>query len=440
MGSLKKIILSSIILLTATGCVKMEVSMDINKDKSMNLNLIEAVDKSLKNSDNTTEILEEEERKDLKAAGFTIENYSKDNMEGYQISKSIKNIDTISTAENITADLEISKLSKDKYMFTIKKGFFKNTYQAKISVKDKDEIYEESNDFTVNEEEDTNIEDEFYDDQSSTSDEWIQESDDAADWNLEDNEDSLDYSALMSSLDLKMKVNLPYKALSNNATTVEADGKTLTWDLLKLESDTIEFEFELYNTNNIIITIVLMIVVVILIGIIIRSKRKKQKISTNPVPEQNKLMEEKQDEADIQASSELDFSTKKIEEEKMDIHESTLKEQPSSFFKEEVKSIHLKKPLNHKDKDTKTLSPEKEEIKISNNIEKEQVEKKENTLTSKPEKFDIFTVDLSQKRQVPTESSSSTFATEKREENHDKPLNESIKKPIDKTKPIFPER
>ena len=46
MGSLKKIILSSIILLTATGCVKIEVSMDINKDKSMNLNLIEAVDKS----------------------------------------------------------------------------------------------------------------------------------------------------------------------------------------------------------------------------------------------------------------------------------------------------------------------------------------------------------------------------------------------------------
>ena len=57
--------------------------------------------------------------------------------------------------------------------------------------------------------------------------------DETLDITEEDTNSSLedfDYSSLMSEIEVSMKVKLPYKALSNNATTVENDGTSLTWD------------------------------------------------------------------------------------------------------------------------------------------------------------------------------------------------------------------
>ena len=39
-------------------------------------------------------------------------------------------------------------------------------------------------------------------------------------------------------LGVSSKVNLPYKALSSNATNIENDGTTLTWDFMKFKEDT----------------------------------------------------------------------------------------------------------------------------------------------------------------------------------------------------------
>ena len=48
------------------------------------------------------------------------------------------------------------------------------------------------------------------------------------------------------------EISLPYASISNNATTVSEDGRTLTWDLMN--SDTINYEFSFDSpedtTNN----------------------------------------------------------------------------------------------------------------------------------------------------------------------------------------------
>lgn len=81
---------------------------------------------------------------------------------------------------------------------------------------------------------------------------------------------------------MKFIVSVPYKSLSNNATTVEDDGKTLIWDLMNLKNqDTMQFEFELYNMTNIYIAIAISGVILLgLIGlvvvIIIRSSKNKK--------------------------------------------------------------------------------------------------------------------------------------------------------------------
>ena len=79
---MKKIISMIIILLTLTGCVKMEVNMEIRKDKSMTLGIIQAINKSLMDEGySTSDILEEEEKNNLEENGFRIESYSDNEME-----------------------------------------------------------------------------------------------------------------------------------------------------------------------------------------------------------------------------------------------------------------------------------------------------------------------------------------------------------------------
>jgi len=49
---------------------------------------------------------------------------------------------------------------------------------------------------------------------------------------------------LGTNLEAKVIVKLPVKSISNNATSVSADGKTLTWDLKNNGTENIDFEFK----------------------------------------------------------------------------------------------------------------------------------------------------------------------------------------------------
>lgn len=268
-----------------TGCVKMEVAMDIKKDKSMTLGIIQAIDKSFMEESTSTTILTEEDKAKLKEKGFKIEDYTKDDMIGYKIIKEIKNIDEVSAKEEITANLGTEELSENEYMFTIKKGIFKNTYKATLKNSDADEINNSLNsnlqdNDEINTEEDNELDEDIITDEDTINDEEI--IDDSVTDDANNDLNDFDYSSLLSSMELTMKVNLPYKALINNATNIKNDGKTLTWDFMKLKDENIQFEFVMYNIPNIIITIIGIVLLLILIILLLTKNKKSNKVvSTN---------------------------------------------------------------------------------------------------------------------------------------------------------------
>ncbi len=278
MRSKFKVLCSLLCVFLLTGCVKMEVNMDIHKDKSMDMSIVEAVASSLMNQADSA--FDEGMLEEAKNQGFKVEKYSENDKEGYKFTKSISNIDEVSSKDSVVGDLGVGKDS-GKYLFTVKPGLFKNKYTAKLKSSDVDQVNERATTLPDNSDEGATLAD---DDALDTND--TMGTDDLTDDSTEDDtlNSDMDLSALssmMGSMELNYTVNLPYKALSSNATSVNNDGKKLSWDLTKIK-DNIEFEFELYNMNNIYIAGGVAALFVIIIVLIIISKIKKGK-KGNPV-------------------------------------------------------------------------------------------------------------------------------------------------------------
>lgn len=251
-----KVLCLMLVAFMMSGCMKFNMNMDINSDKSMNLELIVALANEMMGSSNETNMDNSEIQK-LKDNGFNVEEYSDDTMTGYTISTKINNIDDVSTEKDTMFNLnDIFNGEKLSDIFTVKKGFFKNTYTVKIG-----------------EEESTDMTNEFEDDLNSTySNDSLLATDDA------------DLSMLLNSMDINFTINLPYKAISSNATNTENDGKTLVWQPTSASnsSSNIEFSFELYNMTNIylMVGIVILIIVIIIILIVKHCKKTKSNKSS----------------------------------------------------------------------------------------------------------------------------------------------------------------
>ncbi len=239
-----------LIVFMMTGCMKFQTDMKINKDKSMDFTLTYAIANSLveqakQAATSNNENLDNESLKELEKQGFKTEEYSDSSMTGIKLSKTFNNIDDISSEKEVDFDLEaIMNGSEQTDMFTIKKGFFKNTYTLKIKNNTSEEV---ESDITNN---------------NLTPDNQIDFSSD------------MDLSMLSSSMDMTFNINLPYKAISSNATSTENDGKNLKWNLLDTNIQNITAKFELYNMNNIYLTIGIVIVLIIIVIIIIKRKPK----------------------------------------------------------------------------------------------------------------------------------------------------------------------
>lgn len=251
-----KVLCLMLVAFMMSGCMKFNMNMDINSDKSMNLELIVAFANEMMGSSNETNMDNSEIQK-LKDNGFNVEEYSDDTMTGYTISTKINNIDDVSTEKDTMFNLnDIFNGEKLSDIFTVKKGFLKNTYIVKIG-----------------EEESTDMTNEIEDDLNSTySDDSLLATDDA------------DLSMLLNSMDINFTINLPYKAISSNATNTENDGKTLVWQPTSASnsSSNIEFSFELYNMTNIylMVGIVILIIVIIIILIVKHCKKTKSNKSS----------------------------------------------------------------------------------------------------------------------------------------------------------------
>ena len=399
----KKLLISSLVLLGLSGCVKFNTTMDIKNDKSMDYSVIYGMTSTLINDQ---QMLSDEEKKELESKGFKTEDYKDDKYTGIKLTISFDNIDDISTDNDTEFSLSkiADKSEKLENIFKVKKGLLKNTYTANFKFDQNDSGMSDT-DFDTGMDDDTSYDiqsspatsigslgnskyDTFKTDVESiyrqaltkfasdslttataktycsknacttpnetgvsTTSNYIVKLDKTGKityicvWNdsyiyekkgtdikindintdaikvnsnvkvtkytvatattkevpfaftpvyqslqaatkENDNsgfEDSM-MNAMMSSMDLKYIVNLPYKAVSSNATQKSNEDKTLTWDLTTLkENENIKFEFYIYNITNILIGVGVIVVVLIIVILLIVKSKKSKKDKTEPI-------------------------------------------------------------------------------------------------------------------------------------------------------------
>ena len=215
-----------LIVFMMSGCVKANIDMSINKDKSMKLSVTSAVDQSLLQQYGSEGLMDEETKNEAENNGFKVDEYSDGSMKGYTLSKEFKNIDDISSDKKVNFDLEKLMNEENAQIFTVKQGFFKNTYTVTMENNTSSEL-ESQMDFgdSTNSLDYTNDLD--YNDVQETIDEnYTQDSTTYGQDNSMDFSSNIDLSSISSNMDMKFNVTLPYKAIKSNATSTENDGKT----------------------------------------------------------------------------------------------------------------------------------------------------------------------------------------------------------------------
>lgn len=291
-----KMLLVVVMAFMLTGCVKLNATMEITKNGKINYNVLYAIDKSLLNGQ---KVFTDEDKKKVGEQGYKVEDYSDGNMEGVNIYIKDLDINTVSTDKDTLYDLSGITNGKDsKKMFSVKKGFLKNTYTAKIKFEadasnlgDLDNNDDDSEDTSYEKltDDDTTLDGEITLGDGVELDGEISigngsdtdtETDTDTDFTIGNGGSTgdFDFSQYMTNLDMKFTVKLPYKAISNNATTVSNDGKELNWDLTKAnEIKNLEFQFVLYNTTNIIILVAGAVVVILVVVFLLLNKKNKGK-------------------------------------------------------------------------------------------------------------------------------------------------------------------
>ena len=213
MQKLKSVILILLIVILC-GCSTISTNMQINKDKSMNITYLITLDKDYLGNKTFNELFSSKNINYLKNNGYSVTDYEDEDNFGYKVSANIKDIDTVSQADNLKInlyDLLYSDIQNELYIFSREEKILKNKYTADFYVNLTDALSNNSNVLT----------------------------------------DMLTPPKVISEFNL----NLPEKSLSNNSTDVSDDGKTLTWEFDNIMSGTnnINFTFELYNKQALIV-------------------------------------------------------------------------------------------------------------------------------------------------------------------------------------------
>ena len=261
-----------------TGCVKFNMTMDIKSDKSMDLDILYAVDKSLMGDE---ELFKDEDIEEYKKSGFEVKDYAEGDYVGITLKKHVKNIDDVSKTDG-NASFNIANATdteSEESMFTLKKGFFRNVYTLKME-----------SDSATNTPDDINLGDERFALEGEDDDLGDYPSDDSSLGEYPTDGESLlddypidgdfDYTDALSNMEMNLTVNLPNKPISHNATSVSNNGKSLTWNLVAQQSD-VELTFALYNKTNILICVAGVVVVVIVVIVVVSKSSKNKNTSNN---------------------------------------------------------------------------------------------------------------------------------------------------------------
>lgn len=311
MKNLKKVIGVLLILTTMTGCVKYKNTMTINNDKSMIFEGSYLIsDKLLETSDSTT-FFSEENKKALEERGVKVSEKKENNYTGIAVSKKYDNIDKISNenGKEVTISDYFKEDFDDSVLFKVEKGFLKNKYTANFKY-DSNVGPGDSGDTSTSQALTENdkklaVTDDLTTTTPSTGEEATTPSTGDDTTNPDDGTTTpttpttpdttkpgdsgfdSDIMGLAGEMEFNYVVNLPEKALTNNATNVSNDGKTLTWSLMQSQISNIEFSFELKNMTNYYILYGGIAAAVIIVIIIIISLIKKGKKGKEVVPAQN---------------------------------------------------------------------------------------------------------------------------------------------------------
>ncbi|MDD6387479.1 MAG: hypothetical protein PUA68_00165 [Bacilli bacterium] len=265
-----KVLLIMIMMLFITGCYNYDMEMKINDDKSMDFTLINTIDTSKFDNNDSGEVTTgsaalstanaefEKYNKNLKPKGYNVEKYSDPNnssITGMKITKKFDSIDYISK-EGEPTRVNLSKIGEedydDSFLFTVKKGLVYNTYTATFVFGNEDA-------------------------------------------NSSENAQIQNYE---SQMNVTYRVSLPVPAFSSNSNVINDDGKTLSWTLKPSEVNIVEYSFKIADQMNLYLAygsaglIILLIIIAISVNIG-NYRRKKQSIPKQP-KEPKKSKEPKQ--------------------------------------------------------------------------------------------------------------------------------------------------
>ena len=213
MRNIKKFILLVFVILL-TGCTNYDMSMKIDKDKSMLFSITILSDNQNEIS-NGIIILKEKYEK----YGFVVSEYNQGNGYGVVMTKKFDDIDDISFGKR-----------SDEFDLLY---FYNNDYDSNI----------EKNMF--------NVDKEFYTNRY------------AANFIVD-----LSGYANLSASSITYSVYLPNGSVNNNASIVSDDGKTLTWNITSYGKNDIDFVFELSSYDNVYYAIAIIIAIALLFLII----------------------------------------------------------------------------------------------------------------------------------------------------------------------------
>ncbi|MDD5836326.1 MAG: hypothetical protein PUD34_03865 [bacterium] len=204
----KLFIIALSLMLLVSGCSNVNTTMKINKDKSMNLSYIISLDKNYLGNKTFNDLFSSKNINNLENNGYSVTDYEDDNNFGYKISTNVKDIDNISSSEDLKINLLsllYSNVQDELYIFKRTDGVLKNQYEANFSV-----------------------------DLSEA---------------LQENPNILTNMVTTPVLSYSFSLELPSEVITSNATNISADKKTLTWqfDNIYNNHSNITFTFEAYN-------------------------------------------------------------------------------------------------------------------------------------------------------------------------------------------------
>jgi len=238
MKNIKRTLVALMILVLTmilSGCASATIQLKINSDGSSDLNYKIGVEETTlgmmagTGQDPFAQITE-----NAKAKGFTTETYKEAGYAGVIAKKHLANVDELASLNLLGNEEGLPGLK-------IEKGFFETKYVI-------------DGDFDL----------------SSMKANTGSESDAMS-------------NSIIQQFDVKYVLSMPEAIGKNNATSVSADKKTLTWQLKPGENNKIQMEAAVKNTAN--IAIVVGIIVVVLIGGVLIGMKKKKPLNTTLMTE-----------------------------------------------------------------------------------------------------------------------------------------------------------